>query len=774
MKLAGVSVLNRLSRFSGEFDDACREAEFQAHRLLETVNQTRMLFIASAILNTLFLASDWRFYGQPHFFVAVPSRLVVILISLACLWLNGRASSFKSAQRVMLLWQWITGLAVALLVSSHSDIALFVVLMLPMIYFLVVPTSFRWTLFSAGACSLILLVSYAFPHPPEKTITGLLLAILSFNVALAIAMGRANRLRRLEWAAAQAEQVARAELGRSRDMLETIFSTVPVPLAVTNEAGEIVKLNEAGMAFFGCPHEHGQANAFRPVYVDANDRQLIQARLQSDQEVNAFESQLRRVDGSVRDVLLWSRAAMIEGESRFVTSAVDITERKLVELHLAELAMSDALTGLANRSHFMTVADRAMIAAKESGSRLAVLLLDVDDFKQINDTSGHDAGDALLRAVAARLQASIRPGDIVARLGGDEFAVMLAGLGGECDLESITARMMTKLSQPLVHVGRSIACKVSIGASLFPDHADQIEELMKCADIALYEAKARGRGRACTFEPSMLIAWQEEAAMLFSAREAIIGNQIVPFYQPQIDLSSGDIIGFEALLRWVQPDGSIILPGAIGAAFDNPDLAQAITTRMIGCVLGDIAKWRDQGIDIGHIAINVSGADLRNEAFPQQLLGSLAAADVQSSRIELEVTESVFLGRGTENVGRALRMLSEAGVGIALDDFGTGYASLSHLKQFPIDVIKIDQRFVRDLQDNPDDAAIIRAVLNLSYSLGIKTVAEGIETQAQADYLRAGGCHYGQGYLFSAAVPASEVPGLFARSDEWRRPKRAA
>lgn len=766
-------MVNQLLHFSGEFRDRLREDQFQSSRLAETLKQTRLLFLFSAILNTLFLASDWRFHGQPHFFVAIPARSLVILISLACLWLNGCCASFRSAQRVMLLWQWTTAPAVAMLVSSHSDIALFVVLMLPMIYFLVVPTSFRWTLISAGTCSLMLLAAYALPHPSMATIAGLLLAVLTFNSALAIMVGRANRLRRLEWSAARAAQQAREALAHSRDVLETIFSAVPVPLVVTTGDGEVVKVNDAAVAFYGNRPE-ALTSAMRNMYINPADQQLIHARLEQDREVDAFETQLRRHDGSVRDVLISSRCTTIEDEQCFVSSAVDITDRKLVELHLAELAMSDPLTGLANRSHFMTMAERAMTVATETGGHLAVLLLDVDDFKQVNDTAGHDAGDALLRAVAARLQASVRPGDVVARLGGDEFAVLLTGLSNEADLQSVMQRMMKRLAEPLGHAGRSLACKASIGASLFPHHAGQIEDLMKYADIALYEAKARGRGRACKFEPSMLAAWEQQAAMLYSAREAIVRNELVPFYQPKVDLASGRIIGFEALLRWVKPDGTIALPGTICAAFEHPDLAQAISARMIAGVLKDIARWEAEGMDIGHVAINVSGADLRNEHFPETLLANLSAAGVPSSRIELEVTESVFLGRGAEGVERALRRLSEARVGIALDDFGTGYASLSHLKQFPIDVIKIDQRFVRDLQDDPDDAAIVRAVLNLSYSLGIKTVAEGIETSAQADYLHAGGCHFGQGFLFSPAVVADEVPALFKRAPNWPHLRRAA
>ena len=766
--------MNQLSNFSGEFVDPEHEAEFQRCRFPESVNQVRLLLICSAILNSLFLISDWRFYGQPHFYVAVPARCAVVFFSLVCLWLNSRVSDFPAAQRVMLFWQATTAIGVGALVSSHSEIALFVVLMLPMIFFLVVPTRFRWTLISSMGCSLLLLAAYAFPNPPEKTITGLLMAVLMFNSALAIAVSRANRLRRLEWSAVQDQQSARQELARNRDILETIFEAVPVPLVVTTGKGEILRINKVATDFFGTPEDVKAVETIESLYVRPADRIAILERIREEGQIDGLETQLRRADGSIRDVIVSSRVAEVHGVSHIISSTLDITERKLVELHLAQLAMTDPLTGLANRSHFMAAADRAAKQAAGTTGRIAVILLDVDDFKQVNDTAGHDAGDALLRAVASRLLASVRPNDVVARLGGDEFAVMLTGLHGEQDLPSILARMMAKLGEPFAHSGRSIVCRASIGASLFPDHAEQIQELMKCADIALYEAKARGRGRACTFEPSMLAAWEEEAGMISSAREAIASEELVPFYQPKVNLASGEIVGFEALLRWVRPDGEIIMPAAISAAFESPDLAQAISGLMIGGVLKDIRGWLDRGLDIGHVAINVSSADLRNESFVEQLLSSLCAAGVASSHIELEVTESVFLGRGAESVERSLRALSAAGISIALDDFGTGYASLSHLKQFPIDIIKIDQRFVRDLQDDPDDAAIVRAVLNLGYSLGIKTVAEGIETTAQADYLKMGGCHFGQGFLFSPAVPAAEVPGLFERARSWRQMKRVA
>jgi EAL domain-containing protein (putative c-di-GMP-specific phosphodiesterase class I) len=257
--------------------------------------------------------------------------------------------------------------------------------------------------------------------------------------------------------------------------------------------------------------------------------------------------------------------------------------------------------------------------------------------------------------------------------------------------------------------------------------------------------------------------------MLDQARHVVTQEKPCPWYQPKVALDTGRIVGFEALFRCPVEDGSVIMPGDIAAAFEHPELGPAITRQMIEGLLADCARWRRGGLDFGHVAVNVSGADLNDEGFADWLLDRLTCAGLSPSMMELEVTESVFLGRNADRVARALHRFSDAGFTIALDDFGTGYASLSHLKQFPIDVIKIDQQFVRDLHTDPEDAAIVRTVLNLAYSLGIRTVAEGVETAMQRDYLRAGGCHVGQGYHFGAAVPAAQAEAALRANARRRR-----
>lgn len=447
---------------------------------------------------------------------------------------------------------------------------------------------------------------------------------------------------------------------------------------------------------------------------------------------------------------------------RVISSLRDVTEQRTAEDRIRWAAMHDPLTQLPNRFLFQEKLDQAIQRPITAGHKLGLLLLDVDHFKQINDTFGHDAGDAVLKAFGERLRAVLRKGDMVARLGGDEFGVVLQNIDGVADIHAVVGSILERLRDPFVYDGRIVECRASIGASLYPDHAGNSQDLLKHADIALYTAKATTAGELKVFDPMMHDRMQRRFSMNSAARTAIDAGRIIPFYQPKIEFSSGKIAGFEALLRWKDERNCIQRPASIEAAFEDLNLATALGNCMLECVVSDMQRWLDQGLDFGHVALNASAAEFRHDDLAERILRRLQSANVPTCFLELEVTETVFLGRGAEYVGRALRTLSAEGVRIALDDFGTGYASLLHLKQFPVNIIKIDQSFVRDLDKKGSDAAIVRAILNLGQNLGIEIVAEGIETPAQAAFLGAQGCDYGQGHLFAKPTQAAEIMGLIA------------
>jgi diguanylate cyclase (GGDEF)-like protein/PAS domain S-box-containing protein len=452
------------------------------------------------------------------------------------------------------------------------------------------------------------------------------------------------------------------------------------------------------------------------------------------------------------------------GAERLAVIARDVTRQKQSEERVRWIANHDPLTGLPNRLLFQERLDEISAGGGgNGGGGFALLLLDVDDFKRVNDSLGHDAGDALLCAFGERLRAATRADDFVARLGGDEFAVILNGVTCADEVASAGHAILHALREPHIHAGRILDCNASIGASLFPSHGKGRTELLKHADIALYVAKASWRGNLRIFDGDMRSEMQNRMSMLGVARQALRDDLIVPFYQPKIDLVSGEVAGFEALLRWRHHRRGIQKPDTIAAAFEDLSTAAAISDRMVEKVIADMRGWLDRGLAFGHVAINSAAAEFRKGDFAERLLERLHQANIPAERLQLEVTETVFLGRGADYVERALKTLSQAGVQIALDDFGTGYASLSHLKQFPVDVLKIDRSFVAELGENADAAAIIRAVINLGHSLEIEVVAEGIETAHQATRLTNKGCRYGQGHLYSPAVRAAEVPGLIAR-----------
>jgi diguanylate cyclase (GGDEF)-like protein/PAS domain S-box-containing protein len=564
------------------------------------------------------------------------------------------------------------------------------------------------------------------------------------------------------------EVIARQALQASEAVNRSMIEASPDCISLLDIDGNVRFLNRAAMEALGlassaAPIGRPWAEAFPKA--DRTSAVLAVKQAAAGQ-TGHFTATQKQADGQRWwDIIV----APLRGEGAplrgLISIARDITHQKTAEDRIRWAANHDTLTHLPNRALFQRDVDRLIADARESGSSATVLMMDLDDLKRTNDTLGHDAGDVLLKVFADRLKAAVRADDLVARLGGDEFAVLLQGVGEDDKIELAVQTFLSSLKAPCQFGGKLLEISTSIGASTFPRDGQTRAELLKQADVALYVAKIAGKGVLRIYKPAMRADAQRSLSILAVARDAVQQDRIVPNYQPKVDLRSGRLDGFEALLRWKHPSKGLQTADTIAAAFQDGMLAPEISDRMIEGIIADMRRWSDAGLRFGHVAVNAAAAEFKSGRFAENLLERFRQADLPTSCMQLEVTETVFLGRGAEYVESALRTLSLEGVRIALDDFGTGHASLSHLNRFPVHVIKIDRSFIGKLETSVHDAKIVRAIIKLGRSLGIKIVAEGIETEQQAEFLRKHRCGFGQGFLFGKAVPAADVPILIKTWD---------
>jgi diguanylate cyclase (GGDEF)-like protein len=428
----------------------------------------------------------------------------------------------------------------------------------------------------------------------------------------------------------------------------------------------------------------------------------------------------------------------------------DITERRHAEAQIAHMAHYDALTDLPNRFLFR----EHLLKALESVDRgkLAVLCIDLDRFKAVNDTLGHSIGDALLRAAGDRLQASARPTDLVARLGGDEFAIVQAGTEQPSGATALATRLIAEIAKPFELDGHQAVIGASVGISIAPNDGSDPDTLLKNADLALYRAKSDGRDSCRFFEPDMDARMRARRTMEIDLRRALVLEEFEVYYQPLVTLKTEKISGFEALLRWHHPERGMVTPMEFIPVAEEIGLIGQIGAWVLKRACLEATKWPD---DI-HIAVNVSPAQFRRRAVVLDVIAALGASGLAAHRLEVEITEAVLL-QDTESTVGVLDELHNLGVRISMDDFGTGYSSLAYLQKFPFDKIKIDRMFVKNLSERPQSIAIIRAVTAMSVSLGMKTTAEGVETEEELQTLTEEGCTEVQGYLFSKPVPAAQA-----------------
>ena len=448
---------------------------------------------------------------------------------------------------------------------------------------------------------------------------------------------------------------------------------------------------------------------------------------------------------------------------RMIGTMQDVTERKLAQDRLSFLAYYDNLTGLPNRSLLIERMQQAMVESRRVERLVAVLFLDLDRFKFINDTLGHDFGDALLKMVSERLSSLLRPGDTVSRYGGDEFTLVLANVAHADDVTRIAQKILERFTFPFHIGGRDLFVTASVGITLYPLDDGSVEELLKNADAAMYHAKEHGRNTFQFYTAEMNVRAARRLALETGLRHALERNELSLHYQPQVDLKTGNLYGMEALLRWKSPEFGPVSPVEFIPLAEETSLIQPIGEWVLRTACTQTRAWHEAGFRDLRIGVNLSARQFQQKNLVQIIRRALADSALEPQHLDLELTESMLM-HDIERTVFALTELEALGITISIDDFGTGYSSLSYLKRFPIDVLKIDRSFVNDITADTDDAAIVTAIIAMAHSLEIKVVAEGVETPEQQDFLKQRGCDAMQGYYFSKPLPAEDCLPLLQKS----------
>jgi diguanylate cyclase (GGDEF)-like protein/PAS domain S-box-containing protein len=517
-------------------------------------------------------------------------------------------------------------------------------------------------------------------------------------------------------------------------------------------------------------------NQFDIIHRDdaAEVRERFHELLEIGQLDRPVEFRVRHVDGSWRTLESIGKNCLdVPAIRGIIVNTRDVSERRAIQQRIQHLAYHDSLTGLPNRSMLQDRVAQAISRAERSEKKLAVMFIDIDNFKNINDTLGHDVGDDLLREVARRLRMSVRGHDTIARQGGDEFIVLLEELDGQRGAGRVAQKILEALRQSFDVGGGKQHVSGSIGIALFPEDGRDSQSLMKNADTAMFHGKSLGKNTYQFFTHQMNIAVKRRAMLESSLRVAVKDSAFVLHYQPQVDLNSGEIVAVEALVRWNNVDGGIMMPGDFIPLAEETGLINEIGEWVLyeGC--RQARQWQDQGVVPRRVAINLSARQLSDKGFLQMVQRVLKDTGLDPKYLELEITESQVM-RQAEGSIMLLNELSDLGIHLAVDDFGTGYSSLSYLKRLPIGKLKIDQSFVRDITVDPNDTAIVVAIINMAKSLDLEIIAEGIETAGQLTLLRAKGCGIGQGYYFSVPMAADALLPLLKRRSIFAEAEAAA
>jgi diguanylate cyclase (GGDEF)-like protein/PAS domain S-box-containing protein len=582
----------------------------------------------------------------------------------------------------------------------------------------------------------------------------------------------------LEREALQLQHIAelkleRDKLRRTQDELQinveslrlagTVFENSTEGIIITDARAHILQVNRAFTAITGYSEAEAIGQTPRLLRSDRHDAAFFQAMWASLIEFGYWQGEIwnRRKSGEVYPEWLSIIAVRDEkGEIiHYLGVFADLTEKKLADAHIHRLAYYDALTELPNRPLLEERLKQALTTAQYNNWLVAVLYLDLDRFKTINDTLGHPFGDKLLHAVAERLAGHVRDSDTLARFSGDEFTIMLGDAVNQQNATLVAQKILDTLAEPFYLEGREVFITPSIGIALYPLDADNKDDLIRHADTAMSHAKARGGNAFHFYSADMNVAASQRLTMETHLRKALERNEFVLHYQPQVSLRTGRIIGMEALIRWQHPERGLVAPGEFIPLLEETGLIVSVGEWVLRTACAQNSAWLAAGLPPLRMAVNLSARQFHQSGLAAMVNQALQDAGLAPERLELEITESILI-QDVQATITTLHQLHALGIQISIDDFGTGYSSLSYLKRLPISKIKIDRSFVRDICTDPDDGAIAHAVISLGHSLKMQVIAEGVETGEQLEHLRAQGCDEIQGYYFSRPLPAEAFAQL--------------
>jgi diguanylate cyclase (GGDEF)-like protein/PAS domain S-box-containing protein len=590
--------------------------------------------------------------------------------------------------------------------------------------------------------------------PPAVLFAGFTLSLALFQMMRSMTATRARAL-------ILADRIT-ASLRRQEVERHQLFTQAPLGIALIGHDGLIMDCNPAFAQAAGLSRTELIGVDMRLRAADQAAVVALDAALQGDSGKLEIDQPLL-LGGRRGHFSLHFQPVTSDGEFLFALAFVeDVGDKRRAEQHIQYLAHFDALTGLPNRVLLFDRIAQALKEARRDGGKVAVLFIDLDRFKVINDSLGHSFGDEVLRSVARRLQAGVRESDTVGRLGGDEFLIVARQVKDPSDAAQVAEKVVAHLASPFTVGGQSFVVTPSVGISLYPDDADDAEGLIRCADIAMYNAKENGRNGYRFVTREMGTKSRDRMDLEGNLRHAIAQGELFLVYQPQVDTANGHIVGMEALVRWRHPHEGLILPGRFLPVAEETGLIVAMGDWVLEEACAQIRRWKDKfGLDIP-VAVNVSGAQFRDGQLPVKVARALDANGLIGPELEIEVTESTLI-EDIDGATATLNALKERGVLIALDDFGTGYSSLSYLHRLPIDKLKIDRSFVQDLPKGISNASVPRAIVGLGRSLGLSVIAEGVETEEQLQLLRDLTCESYQGFLFSRPIPVEQLDPLLAK-----------